>query len=163
MVTYRSPREWSVMREAGRVVALTLRAVADAAEPGISLAELDAVAARSIKELGAEPSFLGYQPRWAPTPYPGTVCLSVNDVVVHGVPNGQVLREGDLLSIDCGAIVGGYHGDAAITVAVGGVDAAGQRLMDVTRDCLEAAIRAAQPGGRMGDIGYAVESLARGA
>jgi len=145
------------------VVALTLQAVADVVEPGVSLAELDAVAARSIKELGARPSFLGYQPSWAPSPYPGTVCLSVNDVVVHGVPTGRVLKAGDLLSIDCGAIVGGYHGDAAISVGVGGVDPAGQRLMDVTKGCLEAAIQAARVGGRMGDIAHAVESMARGA
>jgi methionyl aminopeptidase len=161
MVSYRSPREWELMREAGRVVARTLQAVRDAAEPGISLAELDAVAARSIKEMNAKPSFLHYHPKWSPTPYPATVCVSVNEVIVHGIPDGSVLREGDLVSVDCGAHVGGYHGDAAITFAVGTVDAAGQRLMDVTRQALERAIEAARPGARLGDIGHAVERTAR--
>lgn len=161
MVTYRSPREWELMREAGRVVALTLAAVEKAAEPGISLAELDAIAARTIKELGARPSFLGYKPNWSPTPYPATVCLSVNDVVVHGIPTGQTLKEGDLLSADCGAIVEGYHGDAAVTFAVGGTDESGQRLMDVTRTALERAIEAAVPGAHMGDVSSVIERTAR--
>ncbi|GAA2606108.1 type I methionyl aminopeptidase [Actinomadura fulvescens] len=148
------------MREAGRVVAHTLEAVRRAAEPGVPPAELDAVAARTIKEMGARPSFLGYQPDWAPTPYPGTVCLSVNDVVVHGLPSRRPLNEGDVLSIDCGAELGGYHGDAAITVAVGRTDEAAQALMDATRIALERGIEAARPGGRMGDIAHAVERTA---
>ncbi|GAA3964399.1 type I methionyl aminopeptidase [Actinomadura viridis] len=157
----RTHRKWEIMREAGRVVARTLENVRRAAEPGVSLAELDAVAARSIKEMHARPSFLHYHPEWAPTPYPATVCLSVNEVIVHGVPDGRVLREGDLLSVDCGAEVGGYHGDAAVTFAVGTADAAGVALMDVTRLALERAIEAARPGARMGDVGYAVERTAR--
>ncbi|WP_433329501.1 type I methionyl aminopeptidase [Spirillospora sp. CA-294931] len=161
MVTYRSSREWEIMREAGRVVARTLEAVRRAAEPGISLRELDAVAARSIKEHHAVSSFLGYHPSWAPTPYPATVCLSVNDVVVHGVPDDRVLAAGDLVSADCGAELGGYHGDAAMTFCVGPPDDAGLRLMDVTRTALERAIAAARPGGRMGDISSAVERTAR--
>jgi methionyl aminopeptidase len=161
MVSYRSPREWEIMREAGRVVARTLEAVRQAAEPGISLAELDAVAARSIRELNAKPSFLHYHPDWSPTPYPATVCVSVNEVIVHGIPDGTVLHEGDLVSVDCGAVVDGYHGDAAVTFAVGGTDEAGQRLMDVTRLALERGVAAALPGARMGDIGHAVERTAR--
>ncbi|GAA2456875.1 type I methionyl aminopeptidase [Actinomadura vinacea] len=161
MVSYRSPREWEIMREAGRVVARTLEAVRRAAEPGVTLAELDAVAARTIKEMNARPSFLHYHPDWSPTPYPATVCVSVNEVIVHGIPDGRVLHEGDLVSVDCGAEVGGYHGDAAVTFAVGTPDQAGQRLMDVTRRALERAIEAARPGARMGDLGYAVERTAR--
>ena len=107
------------MREAGRVVARTLAAVADAARPGVRLVDLDELAADLIAQHGATPSFLGYHPTWAPTPYPGVLCLSVNDAIVHGIPDGRVLREGDLLSIDCGACIDGYHGDAAITVGVG--------------------------------------------
>ncbi|MQY06118.1 Methionine aminopeptidase 1 [Actinomadura sp. RB68] len=149
------------MREAGRVVAHALAAVQEAAEPGVSLLELDAVAARVIAKMDARPSFLGYHPGWAPIPYPGVVCLSVNDVVVHGLPDGRVLREGDLLSADCGAEVGGYHGDAAVTFAVGAADEAGKRLVDTTRLALERAIEAARPGGRMGDIAHAVERTAR--
>ncbi|MFC5754161.1 type I methionyl aminopeptidase [Actinomadura rugatobispora] len=161
MVTYRDPRELEIMREAGRVVARTLDAVEGAAEPGVSLAELDAVAARTIKELDARPSFLHYHPNWSPTPYPGTVCVSVNEVIVHGIPDGRVLRAGDLVSVDCGAELGGYHGDAAVTFAVGEADEAGRRLMDVTRLALERAIEAARPGARMGDLGHAVERTAR--
>ncbi|XVQ11968.1 type I methionyl aminopeptidase [Spirillospora sp. CA-255316] len=163
MVTYREPRELEIMREAGRVVARTLDAVRHAAEPGVSLAELDAVAARTIKELDARPSFLHYHPRWSATPYPASVCVSVNEVIVHGIPDGRVLRAGDLVSVDCGAEVGGYHGDAAVTFAVGAADEAGRRLMDVTRLALERAIEAARPGARMGDLGHAVERTARDA
>jgi methionyl aminopeptidase len=163
MVTYREPRELEIMREAGRVVARTLDAVRRAAEPGVSLAELDAVAARTIKELDARPSFLHYHPGWSPTPYPASVCVSVNEVIVHGIPDGRVLRAGDLVSVDCGAEVGGYHGDAAVTFAVGEADEAGRRLMDMTRLALERAIEAARPGARMGDLGHAVERTARDA
>ncbi|MEU5876746.1 type I methionyl aminopeptidase [Spirillospora sp. NPDC047279] len=163
MVTYRSAREWARMREAGRVVAHTLQAVAEVVEPGITLDELDAVAARKIKEMGALPSFQGYHPSWAPTPYPGVVCLSVNDVIVHGLPNGRALADGDVLSIDCGAELAGYHGDAAITVGVGTVDGAARRLMDATSQALERAIAAALPGGRMGDIAHEVERTAQDA
>ncbi|MFC7730509.1 type I methionyl aminopeptidase [Actinomadura keratinilytica] len=163
MVTYRSPREWKIMREAGRVVARTLHAVREAAEPGIPLAELDAIAARCIKEAGARSSFLHYHPNWSPTPYPATICVSVNEAVVHGIPTGRVLQEGDVVSVDCGAELGGYHGDAAITFAVGAADKEAQRLMDVTRTALERAIEQARPGGRMGDISYAVMRTARDA
>ncbi|MFB9830931.1 type I methionyl aminopeptidase [Actinoallomurus acaciae] len=161
MVTLKNQAELDQMRAAGQVVGATLRRVADAVEPGVSLAELDAVGAACIKEHGADPSFLGYHPQWADAPYPATLCLSVNDVVVHGLPNGRRLKDGDILSIDCGAIVGGYHGDAAVTVPVGRVDDAAERLMKVTREALTAAIAMAVPGGRLGDVSHAVESAAR--
>ncbi|GAB3961091.1 type I methionyl aminopeptidase [Actinoallomurus acanthiterrae] len=161
MVTLRSQAEIDRMREAGRVVGEALRRVTDAVEPGVSLAELDAIAAACIKEHGARSNFLGYRPAWAPTPYPGVLCLSVNDVIVHGIPDRRVLKTGDILSIDCGAEVGGYHGDAAVTVPVGEVDDDARRLMETTRAALTAAIAVAVPGGRMGDIGYAVETTAR--
>ncbi|SEG31091.1 methionyl aminopeptidase [Thermomonospora echinospora] len=161
MVSYKSPRELSVMREAGRVVAVTLERVAAAAEPGMTLAELDAIAARCIKEHGAQPSFLHYLPRSAPTPYPAVTCLSVNEVVVHGIPDGRKLRQGDLLSIDCGAEVGGYHGDAAVTISIGPPDAAAARLLKVTERALKRAIEAAQPGARLGDVSHAVETVGR--
>src|SRR4051812_5039073 len=161
MVTLKSQAELDQMREAGRVVGVTLRRVADAVEPGVSLAELEVIGAACIKEHGARPSFLNYHPRFASTPYPATLCLSVNDVVVHGIPDGRVLAAGDVLSIDCGAEVGGYHGDAAVTVPVGQVDDAGMRLIDVTHEALRAAIGAAVPGGRLGDVSHAVETTAR--
>ncbi|MDI2129776.1 type I methionyl aminopeptidase [Yinghuangia seranimata] len=161
MVTLKSPAEIALMRDAGRVVADTLAAVAAAARPGVTLAELDALAAERIRAAGATSNFLGYRPHRSLPPFPGVLCLSVNDVVVHGVPDGRVLRDGDLLSVDCGAVLRGYHGDAAITVPVGRVDAAAERLSDATREALEAAVAAMVPGSRLGDIGHAVHRVAR--
>jgi methionyl aminopeptidase len=161
MVTLKNQAELDRMREAGRVVGVTLKRVADAVEPGISLTELEAIGAACIKEHGAVPSFLNYHPRFAPTPYPATLCLSVNDVVVHGIPDGTRLRDGDILSIDCGAVVDGYHGDAAVTVPVGQVDDAAERLMKTTSEALSAAIRAAVPHARLGDVSHAVEAVSR--
>jgi methionyl aminopeptidase len=158
MVTLKSPAELERMREAGHVVGVTLRRVADAVEPGVSLAELDAIGAACIREHGARSSFLGYLPRFADTPYPATLCLSVNDVVVHGIPDGRILKTGDIVSIDCGAEVGGYHGDAAVTVPVSRSD---DDLIRTARAALAAGIAAAVPGGRMGDISHAVETAAR--
>jgi methionyl aminopeptidase len=163
MVVLKSASEIETMREAGRIVARTLAAAAEAARPGVRLKDLDEQAAALIAALGAKPSFLGYHPAWAPTPYPGVLCLSVNDAIVHGIPNGRTLRDGDILSIDCGAYVDGLHADAARTVAVGTVDEAGHRLMRVTDEALAAGIAAAQPGQRIGDISAAVEAVARAA
>ena len=161
MVLLKTAAEITVMREAGRVVAQALAAVAAAAKPGVRLVDLDALAADVIAAGGAKPSFLGYHPDWAPTPYPGVVCLSVNDAIVHGIPDDTVLTEGDLLSVDCGAYIDGYHGDAAITVPIGPVDAESRRLSETTDRALAAGIAAAQPGGRIGDISHAVETVAR--
>jgi methionyl aminopeptidase len=161
MVVLRSAGEIATMREAGRIVATTLAAVAGAAKAGVRLVELDTLAADLIASAGARPSFLGYHPSWAPMPYPGVLCLSVNEAIVHGIPDGRVLADGDLLSIDCGAYVDGYHGDAAVTVGIGPIDADGTRLIDTTVQALAAGIAAAQPGGKMGDISHAVESIAR--
>ncbi|MEV5746473.1 type I methionyl aminopeptidase [Actinoallomurus sp. NPDC052308] len=160
MVTLRSRAEIERMRAAGQVVGETLRRVTDAVRPGVSLAELDAIAVACLKEHGARSSFLDYHPSWAPMPYPGVLCLSVDDVIVHGLPDGRVLEAGEILSIDFGAEVDGYHGDAAVTVPVGEVDDEARRLMETTRAALRAAIEAAVPGGRMGDVGYAVETIA---
>ncbi|MFI6759226.1 type I methionyl aminopeptidase [Micromonospora sp. NPDC050417] len=163
MVVLKSEAEIATMREAGRVVANTLAAVASAARSGVRLIDLDLLAAELIASGGAKPSFLNYHPAWAPTPYPGVLCLSVNDVVVHGIPDRRVLADGDLLSIDCGAYIDGYHGDAAITVAIGEIDDAARRLSEATDRALAAGIAAAQVGARIGDISYAVESVARAA
>ncbi|HLV71891.1 methionine aminopeptidase type I [Actinomadura hallensis] len=160
MVTYRSPREWERMRDAGRVVARILRDVRAAAEPGVPLAELDAVAARTLKEHGATSPFLHYKPSWAPMPYPANICVSVNEVVVHGIPKG-VLKDGDLVTVDGGARLAGYCGDAAVSFIVGTPDEAGLRLVETTRTALERAIAAAVPGNRMGDVTAAIESTAR--
>src|SRR5262245_31231278 len=161
MVVFKSAAELAVMREAGRVVAETLAAVAAAAAPGVRPIDLDALAADRIAAAGAKPSFLGYQPRWAPVPFPGVVCLSVNDELVHGIPGGRPLRDGDLLTIDCGAYIDGYHGDAAITVEIGSVAADARALSADTRRALSAGIAAARIGGRIGDISAAIAAIGR--
>ena len=160
----RTPAQLDAMRAAGRVVAQTLRAVQAAAVPGVRLRELDELAQTVIREAGALPSFLGYRPVWAPTPFNGVLCLSPNEVVVHGRPNGRRLRDGDVLSIDCGAIADGWHGDSAVTVQVGEQpDAAPDdaRLLRATELALQAGIAAAVPGATLRDVGVAVDAVAR--
>ncbi|HEY2795828.1 MAG TPA: M24 family metallopeptidase, partial [Micromonosporaceae bacterium] len=161
MVSLKTPSEVATMREAGRFVARVLAAVAAEARPGVRLIDLDALAADMIAEAGARSSFLGYRPTWAPTPYPGVLCLSLNDEIVHGIPDKRALSDGDLLSIDFGAYVDGYCGDSALTVAIGSVDEAGQRLSAATSAALDAGIAAAQAGARIGDIAHAIETVAR--
>jgi methionyl aminopeptidase len=163
MVILKSRDEVATIRRAGRVVAATLARVAAAARPGVSLLELDALGAREIRAAGATASFQGYHPRFAPSPFPATLCLSVNDVIVHGIPDATRLRDGDLLSIDCGAVVDGYHADAAVTVAVGAVDGDAERLLATTGRALLAGIGQARVGGRLSDISHAVGRLAHAA
>ena len=161
MVGLKTQSELATMRKAGRIVARTLAAVSAAARPGVRLVDLDGMAAEVIAAEGARPSFLGYHPKWAPVPYPGVLCLSVNDVIVHGIPDRRQLRDGDLLSVDCGAHIDGYHGDAAVTVAVGEVDPAARKLVDTTARALAAGIGAARVGARIGDIAHAIQTVAR--
>ena len=144
------------MREAGLVVGRTLEKLRAAVEPGMSTADLDAIAEESIRGDGATPSFKGYRG------FPACICTSINDQIVHGIPSpAAVIRDGDVVSIDCGAIVDGYHGDAAITVPVGAVDEAGLRLADAAVRALAAGIAAARPGARLGDVSHAVEAVCR--
>lgn len=160
----KSPAEIDAMREAGRVVARTLDAVRAASTPGRTLAELDTVAVAVIVEAGATPAFLDYHPRFAPSPFPGVICASVNDAVVHAIPGPQVLEPGDLVSIDCGAFVDGWCGDAAVSYVVGDApDPADLALIDATERALAAGIAAARADARLGDIGAAVASVARDA
>jgi len=149
------------MREAGRIVASTLAMTISGARPGVRLKDLDEAAAEHIARLGAKPSFLDYHPRFAPVPYPGVLCLSVNDEIVHGIPGNRTLRDGDLLSIDCGAYVDGLHGDAAVTIGIGPIDAGATRLIAETERALLAGVSAARPGNRLGDISAAVEEVIR--
>ncbi|MCW2601375.1 MAG: methionine aminopeptidase [Frankiales bacterium] len=149
------------MRAAGQVVAQTLQAVRAAAVPGVRLRELDDLAQTIIREAGARSPFLGYQPSWAPTPFNGVLCLSPNEIVVHGKPNGRRLRDGDLLSIDCGAIVDGWNGDAAITVRVGEARYDDDRLVTAAEQALQAGIAAAVPGATLLDVASAVDAVAR--
>ena len=155
MIHRKSPAEIATMREAGKVVAAALAATRDAVRPGITTRELDAVAEKVIRDAGAVPSFLGYHG------FPATLCLSVNEEVVHGIPGDRVIHEGDVVSIDCGAIVRGYHGDAAITVCVGDVPEDVRRMVDVCEESLRRGIAALRDGGRLSDIGAAVESYVR--
>ena len=154
MITRKTPEQIELMRRAGRLVGHTLSTRAEAARPGVSLLELDAQAERVIRDGGGIPSFLGYHG------FPATLCLSPNSWVVHGIPNGDALTEGDILSIDCGAIVEGWHGDAAVTVPVGQVDEAARRLIETTERAMWAGIAQVRAGNRLSDIGHAVERVA---
>lgn len=160
MIQLKTPAEIARMREAGRVVARTLDALAAAAVPGATPRDLDALAARHIKDAGAESCFLHYRPDFSTVPYPAVLCVSVNDVIVHGIPGGRPLRDGDLVSLDFAVSLDGYCADAAVTVAVGAVDEASRRLSEETRGALEDAVALCVPGNRLGDIGHAIASRA---
>lgn len=155
-VEIKSPEQIDLMRRAGLVVGQTLELLRASVRDGISTGELDAIAEDNIRSSGATPSFKGYHG------FPGSICASVNDEVVHGIPGGRVLAEGDVISIDCGAIVDGWHGDAAITVAVGAVPPEVSELMRVTEESMWRGIAAARLGGRVTDISHAVERHVRG-
>lgn len=154
-VEIKTPEQIDLMRRAGLVVGQTLELLRSSVRAGISTGELDAIAEDSIRSAGATPSFLGYHG------FTGSICASVNDEVVHGMPGDRVLAEGDVISIDCGAIVSGWHGDAAITVAVGPVPAEVTELMRVTEQSMWRGIAAARLGGRVTDISAAVERYVR--
>jgi methionyl aminopeptidase len=148
----RSVEEIRTMRRAGRVVAEMHERIGAALRPGVTLLELDAIGRDVLQRRKARSNFLGYHG------YPAVICASRNEVVVHGIPDAQALAEGDIISIDCGAIVDGYHGDAAFTAGVGEITAKDQRLIDVTRRALDAGIAQLVPGSRLGDLGSAVQS-----
>ena len=148
----RSTDEIRTMRRAGRVVAEMHDRIRSALRPGVTTLQLDAIGREVLERRRARSNFLGYHG------YPAVICASPNDVVVHGIPDGRVLDDGDIVSIDCGAIVDGYHGDAAFTAGVGTIDAEAERLVDVTRRALEVGIAELRSGGRLGDLGAAVES-----
>jgi methionyl aminopeptidase len=156
-IEIKTPEQIEKMRVAGLLVGETLELLRRSVRTGISTGELDAIAEDNIRSHGGIPSFKGY----GHPPFPGSICASVNDEVVHGIPGGRVLAEGDLVSIDCGAIVDGWHGDAAITVAVGEVNADLVKLMQVTEGAMWAGFAAARLGGRVTDISHAVESFIR--
>ena len=153
----RRPDELDKMRRAGRVVAEMLEKTRAAVRPGATTADIDQVAREVIERRGARSNFLGYHG------FPAVICTSPNNMIVHGIPGSYVLKEGDIISIDCGAIVEGYHGDAAYTTAVGEVSKEAERLIAVTKASLEAGIAAMVPGGRLHDIGTAVQRVAEAA
>ena len=156
-VEIKTPDQIERMRAAGLVVGRTLELLREATRPGVTTGELDGLAAEHIRDSGALPSFLGY----GHPPFPATTCISVNDEVVHGIPGDRVVRDGDIVSIDCGAIIDGWHGDAALTVAVGEPPAPALELMRVTEEALWRGLAAAHLGGKVSDISHAIESHVR--
>ena len=158
MIELKAPAELEAMRAAGLVVASALKNVTEAVRAGVSTAELDEIAEQTIRDAGAVPSFKGYHG------FPASICASVNEQIVHGIPSAtQLLADGDLLSIDCGAILDGWHGDSAVTVSVGTPDPVDQALSDATQAAMLAGIEAVRPDGRLTDISHAVETAVHGA
>ncbi|MFD3680788.1 type I methionyl aminopeptidase [Streptomyces sp. NPDC058613] len=163
MVELKTDKSIDEMRAAGRVVAHTLAAVREAAGVGVPLRDLDQVARGVLQEAGATSPFLGYRPGFAPVPFPAVICASVNDAIVHGIPGDYRLRDGDLVSIDCGAKLDGWVGDAAVSFTVGRARPEDLRLIATAEAALAAGIAAAVPGNRIGDIAHAVGSICRAA
>ncbi|MFH5822085.1 type I methionyl aminopeptidase [Georgenia sp. AZ-5] len=152
-IEYKTPDQVRAMRRAGLVVADIHAALREAVAPGMTTADLDAVSAEVIARAGARPNFLGYHG------FPATACISVNEVIVHGIPGDRVVQAGDVISFDCGAVVDGWHGDAAFSMVVGGADPQDQALVDVTEDAMWAGIAALATGSRLGAVGDAVEDV----
>jgi methionyl aminopeptidase len=155
VISYKSPSEIALMREAGLIVAAALAASSEACVPGATTADLDAVAERVIRDTGAIPSFVGYHG------YPATLCVSVNDEVVHGIPGPRVIRDGDVVSIDCGAIVRGWHADSALTVSVGPVPEEVRAMVDACEEALRRGLAAVREGAALSDVGAAVDGYVR--
>ncbi|WP_394581650.1 type I methionyl aminopeptidase [Cytobacillus firmus] len=154
MIICKTPRELEIMREAGRIVALTHQELKKHIAPGITTRDLDVIADRFIRKHDAIPSFKGYNG------FRGSICASVNDELVHGIPCGRVLNDGDIISIDIGAKYNGYHGDSAWTYAVGQIDEESERLMDVTEESLYKGLEEAKPGERLSNISHAIQTYA---
>ena len=150
----RTSEELKTMRRAGRVVAEMHDSIRAAVRPGVTTAELDVIARDVLARRGATSNFLGYHG------FPAVICTSVNEVVIHGIPGPQVLVEGDIIGVDCGAIIDGWHGDAAFSVGVGMISREAERLIAGTEEALAAAIAQMRPGSHLGDVGYAVEQVA---
>jgi len=152
MTVIKSPQEVAIMREAGKIVAKTLQRLREEMKPGIKTSHLDSVAASELKKYGAKASFKGYRG------FPANLCVSVNDEIVHGIPGERELSEGDIVSLDFGAAVNGFHGDAAITVGVGRISSKAQELLEVTEASLMVGIRAARSGVHLGDVSAAIQN-----
>lgn len=155
-VIVKSPQEIALMRAAGRVVAAILESLAKAVRPGVTTGELDQVAEEEVERWEAQASFKNYRG------FPASICTSINEEVVHGIPGGRTLREGDIVSLDFGAKLNGFHADAAVTLGVGRIAREAQSMIDVTRVALEEGISAARAGGRIGDISAAIQSCVEG-
>jgi methionyl aminopeptidase len=153
----RGADELDKMRRAGQVVAEMHERIRAAIRPGVTTLDLDGIGREVIERRGARSNFLGYNG------FPAVICASPNDVIVHGIPDGRVLEDGDIVSIDCGAIVAGYHGDAAFTTGVGTISSEAEKLIRVTEEALAAGISHLVDGGRLSDVGHAVQTVAEGA
>ncbi|MFD1708090.1 type I methionyl aminopeptidase [Siminovitchia sediminis] len=152
MIILKTPREIEIMREAGRIVALTHQELAKHIQPGITTKEIDSIAEKFIKKHDAYPSFLGYNG------FTGSVCASVNEELVHGIPGNRVLKDGDIITLDIGAEYNGYHGDSAWTYPVGNIDEHTKKLLDVTEESLYQGLEEAKPGARLSNISHAVQT-----
>jgi methionyl aminopeptidase len=161
MVEIKTPGEIQAMRAAGQVVAKALKEVQDHAAVGVTLKELDEIAHEVIRQAGATSPFLGYRPAFAPVPYPAVLCTSLNDAALHGIPDSRRLADGDLLSIDFGAVLDGWAADAARSFAIGTADPADTRLIETAYAALKAGIGQAVPGNRIGDISAAIGKVGR--
>lgn len=153
MIITKTPREIKLMREAGRIVAMTHQELKKHIQPGITTKQLDSIAESFIRQQGAHPSFLGYNG------FSGSICVSVNEELVHGIPGDRVLNEGDIVSLDIGAEYSGYHGDSAWTYAVGKIDDEAQKLLDVTEKSLYMGLEQAKPGARLSNISHAIQTF----
>lgn len=160
MISIKSEKEIEYMREAGRIVALAHKAVKEAIRPGITTKELDDIATKVILENGAIPSFKGQPGLKGSIPFPASICASVNDEIIHGIPGGYRLKEGDIISIDIGACKNGYHGDSAKTHPVGKISENAQKLIDVTRQSFYEGMKYAKKGNRLSDISHAIQEYA---
>jgi methionyl aminopeptidase len=155
-IQLKTKEEFAIMRKAGRVVALCLEEIKNQIKPGMSTKDLDKIAFSIMEKENAKPSFLGYHG------YPAVICVSVNEEVVHGIPReDKIIQDGDLVSVDCGAIIDGWHGDAAITIGVGNVKPDHKKLSEITEKALQVGINAAIAGKRIGDIGFAIEKFVK--
>ncbi len=153
-IILKSEEEIATMRQAGRIVATVLEVLKAKVKPGMRTEELDVIAVKELNKLGAKPSFKGYHG------YPANLCVSVNDEIVHGIPGKRVLKDGDIVSLDFGAIYNGFQGDAAVTVGVGKISPEAKKLIEATEGALKAGISAGHVGGRMGDISSAIQDYA---
>ena len=164
MIILKSREEIEKMRRAGGLVRKVLSAVVDAADVGVTTIELDTMAEKMVRKGKAVPAFKGYQPEFVKCgPFPATLCTSVNDQVVHGIPDERVLQDGDILSIDMGVEMDGYFGDAAVSIIIGKPERGAESLLQVTRNALDAGINACRPGNRLGDVSSAIQTVAEAA
>lgn len=161
MIRLKNAKDLAMLRRSGRLLAEVLKILAAEARAGITLQSLDYHARTLIEQGGGKPAFLGYKPEGSKKPYPAAICTSVNDQIVHGVPSDYVLKEGDILKIDCGVNYKGYFTDSALTVGIGKISSSARKLINVTKEALTKAIEVCLPGNHIGDIGWKIENYVK--